>query len=322
MLALACAVNSNNALAALSDTKKLAGRLMSCDEKVVRAATQQVLSSLEQLDVGVLYTAANALQGLGEREDAAFLSLASLLRIQRHRAFQRGDAAQALGTYSGFLSGMMMPYVESDPDFAERVVRRVVEWDRVTPDANRDGAEAKKRENAAKLAEIQSVLTDLPKKLREDPGRVAKARERVAMSARVAADSRSKRCAPGMLDPKDVAGTEDRIGREAERFVTAHPLVQARWAGRPVDASVSSRQVKHNDLSGRLTISVHPQRAGERPAHGERFFAEVDVTVRVAADRTVEGIDYTLACLTNLWIGERDARWKDVCVDDPAAQRP
>lgn len=43
---------------------------------------------------------------------------------------------------------MMMPYVESDPDFAERVVRRVVEWDRVTPDANRDGAEVSVRRRA------------------------------------------------------------------------------------------------------------------------------------------------------------------------------
>lgn len=323
VLAAALVASSSFEVRGSAETKLLTARLSSCDIEVARSATREVLGSLQWQAPEVVFTAANVLQRMGDRDQAAFLSLASLLRLQRQRMFVKGDAAQVLGMYSGFLSGMMMPFIESDPDFAEKMVRRVLEWDRATPDPNLDRPDAKTPEMAAKLADIESVLVELPAKLRRDPQRVAKARDRMATSERMIADKRARDCAPGMLDPKDIPAIEERIKREAARFVEAHDMVKARSRGKQLQASVSSSKLGGSTgVPARLTVSVRPRPINGRVEPGQTFYAEVDVLVRVNRDRGLEGIDYSLACLTSLWVGERNSSWQDVCRNDPAAQRP
>jgi len=291
-------------------------RLASCDKTVVRSAIDELVRDPGTMrEPLMLFYAASGELSLGRKEEAAFWYLAARLRTGRQMLFEKGDRPQLLAVMDMTIGAGIMPVLQADPDMARRVVRRVIDWDRATPDRFREREDAKSGEAAGKLAQLEAGLRALPDELAKDPARVAQARETVQALDRLEGEAWAQRCGPGTLDAVDAEAASRRIKAEAEKLVMVHPLVLERAGGPVKSASTGAYRSGPSGLPSRLTISVQPQT-------GKALYAEVDADVTVTADRKLGPVKLTLACVTNLWIGQRDAFWKDVCTGDTNAVRP
>lgn len=291
-------------------------RLGSCDAVVVRKAVEEMLGDPKTLQEPLmLFHAASGERIAGRTEEAAFLYLAARLRTSRQILFEKGDRPQLLSIMLMTSGPLVMPILEADPELARRVVKRVMDWDRATPDPFREREAAKSGEIAEKLTAIDAGLTRLPDQLRDDPARVAQARQALDESERRIKASYAQRCGPGTLDPADAEAATERIKSAAESLARTHPFVVAQAGGEVKAASVGTYQMGPGRLPTRLTASVSP-------ASGKAFYAEVDAESTITPERKLGAVKMSLACITDLWIGQRGAFWKDVCVDDPKARKP
>lgn len=263
----------------------------------------------------MLFHAASGERMAGHREEAAFLYLAARLRTSRQILFEKGDRPQLLTIMLMTSGPLVMPILEADPELARRVVKRVIDWDRATPDPFREREAAKSGEMAEKLAAIDAGLTRLPDQLRDDPARVAQGRQALDESERHIKASYAQRCGPGTLDPADAESATERIKSAAESLARTHPFVIAQAGGQVKSVSVATYQMGPGRLPTRLTASV-------RPASGKAFYAEVDAESTITPERKLGAVKMSLACVTDLWIGQRNASWKNVCADDPKARTP
>lgn len=291
-------------------------RLASCDSAIVRAAADEMLREPKTLQEPLmLFHAASGERVAGRKEEAAFLYLAARLRTSRQILFEKGDRPQLLAIMMMTVGPLIMPVLEADPELARRVVRRVIDWDRSTPDPFRDREAAKSGGIAEKLAEIDAGLARLPDQIRDDPDRVAKARDADEQAGRQIKSTHAERCGPGTLDPVDAEAATERIKTQAEGLARTHPFVLGKAGGAVKSVSVGAWKQGAARLPSRLTVSV-------TPATGKTFYAEVDAEVAITPERKLGSVKMSLACLTDLWIGQRDASWKDVCRDDPKAIKP
>ncbi len=316
LLAFCLAAFALPAAAAPSGAPSITARLGSCDAAVVRKAVDEMLGDSKTLrEPLMLFHAAAGERSAGRAEEAAFLYLAARLRTSRQILFEKGDRPQLLTIMVMTNGPLVMPILEADPELAQRVVKRVIDWDRATPDPFREREAAKIGEIAEKLAAIDAGLTLLPDQLRDDPARAARARQALDESERQIKAAYAQRCAPGNLDPADAEDAKERITRAAESLARSHPFVMAEAGGELRSANVGSYRMGPDGLPTRLTVSV-------TPAKGKAIYAEVDVESTITPERKLGALKMSLACVTDLWIGQRDAFWKDVCVDDPKARKP
>jgi hypothetical protein len=316
VLALCLAVLSLPAAAASPHDASVAARLGSCDAGVVRKAADEMLGDPKTLhEPLMLFHAASGERMAGRNEQAAFLYLAARLRTSRQILFEKGDRPQLLSIMLMTSGPLVMPILEADPELARRVVKRVIEWDRATPDPFREREAAKSGEIAEKLAAIDAGLARLPDQIGDDPARVAQARLALADAERQIKASHAQRCGPGTLDPADAEAATERIKSAAESLARAHPFVVAEAGGEVKSVSVGTYQMGPSRLPTRLTASVSP-------ASGKAFYAEVDAEATITPERKLGAVKMSLACVTDLSPGYRDARWKNVCTDDPKARKP
>lgn len=316
ILAFCLATLSLPAAAAPPGDASVAARLGSCDTAVVRKAVDEMLADPKTLQEPLmLFHAASGERMAGRNEQAAFLYLAARLRTSRQILFEKGDRPQLLSIMLMTTGQLVMPVLEADPELARRVVKRVTDWDRATPDPFREREAAKSGELAEKLAAIDAGLARLPDQLRDDPARVAQARQALDESERQIKASYAQRCGPGTLDPADAEAATERIKVAAESLAKTHPFVIAEAGGEVKSVNVGTYQMSRGRLPMRLTVSVSP-------ASGKTFYAEVDAEATITPDRKLGAVKLSLACVTELWVGQRDASWKNVCVDDPKARKP
>lgn len=291
-------------------------RLGSCDAAVVRQAVDEMLADPNTLQEPLLlFHAASGERLAGRNEEAAFLYLAARQRTSRQVLFEKGDRPQLLSIMLMTTGPLVMPILQADPELARRVVKRVIDWDRVTPDPFRERAAAKSAEMADKLAAIDAGLARLPDQLRDDPTRVAQGRQALDESERQIKASYAQRCGPGTLDPADAEATTERIKSAAESLVLTHPFILAQAGGEVKSVSVGTYQMGPGRLPVRLTVSVSP-------ASGKAFYAEVDAESTITPAHKLGAVKMSLACVTDLWIGQREVSWKNVCSDDPKARKP
>jgi len=294
----------------------VAARLGSCDAAVVRKAVDEMLGDPGTLQEPLmLFHAASGERMAGHNEQAAFLYLAARLRTSRQILFEKGDRPQLLSIMLTTTGPLVMPVLEADPELARRVVKRVVDWDRATPDPFREREAAKSGEIAEKFAAIDAGLARLPDQLRDDPARIAQARIALEAAERQIKSAYAQRCGPGTLDPADSEAATERIKGAAESLARTHPFVVAEAGGEVKSVSVGTYRMGPGRLPTRLTVSVSP-------ARGKAFYAEVDAESTITPERTLGAVKMSLACVTDLWIGQRDASWKNVCADDPKARKP
>jgi hypothetical protein len=316
ILALCLATLSFRAGAAPPRDASIEARIASCDSAVVRAAVDEILRDPKTLrEPLMLFHAASGERAAGRKEEAAFLYLTARLRTSRQILFEKGDRPQLLTIMMMTVGPLVMPVLEADPELARRVVKRVIDWDRSTPDPFRDKEEAKSGEIAKKIAEIDAGLARLPDQIRDNPARVAKAREENEQAERQIKAMDVQRCGPGTLDPVDAEAAAERIKGQAELLAKAHPLVLSRAGGAVKSVNIGSYKQGAGRLPERLTVSV-------TPVMGSPFYAEVDAVATITPERKLGPVKFSLACLTDLWIGQRQASWKDVCVGDPNAIKP
>lgn len=313
----ACLVTlSSPSAAAPAGDPSVSARLGSCDAAVVRKAVDEMLGDPKTLQEPLmLFQAASGERMAGRNEEAAFLYLAARLRTSRQILFEKGDRPQLLSVMLMTSGSLVMPILEADPELARRVVKRVIEWDRATPDPFREREGAKSGEIAEKIAAIDSGLTRLPDQLRDDPARVTQARRALDESERQIKASYAQRCGPGTVDPTDAEAATGRLKSAAESLARTHPFVVTQAGGEIKSVSVGAYKTGPGRLPTRLTVSV-------RPANGKAFYAEVDAEPTITPERKLGAVKMSLACVTDLGIGQRDAFWKDVCVDDPKVRQP
>jgi hypothetical protein len=291
-------------------------RLASCDPAVVRLAANEILRDPKTLQEPLmLFHAASGERMAGRKEEAAFLYLAARLRTSRQILFETGDRSQLLAIMDMSIGPLIIPGLGADAELARRVVRRVIDWDRATPDPFRDRNEAKSGEIAKKIAEIDAGLARVPDQLRDTFAGRAQARQADEEAERQVKAMYAQRCGPGTLDPVHAEATVKRIKEQAELLAKAHPLVLSRASGGVKSVNVGTWKQTAAGLPERLTVSV-------APVTGNLFYAEIDAVAVITPDRRVGSVKFSLACLTDLWIGQRQASWKDVCTDDPNAIKP
>lgn len=316
ILAFCLATFALSSAAAPSGDPSVTARLGSCDAAVVRKAVDEMLGDPKTLQEPLmLFHAASGARMAGRTEEAAFLYLAARLRTSRQILFEKGDRPQLLSIMLMTTGPLVMPILEADPELARRVVKRVIEWDRSTPDPFREREAAKSGDIEEKMAAIDAGLMRLPDQLRDDPTRVAQARQALDESERQIKASYAQRCGPGTLDPADAEAATERIKRAAESLARTHPFVVAQAGGEVKSSSVGAFQMSPSRLPTRMTVSVSP-------ANGKALYAEVDAEATITPERKLGAVKMSLACVTDLWIGQRGAFWKDVCVDDPKARKP
>lgn len=315
-LAFCLAALSLSCDAASARDASLEARIASCDPATARSAVDEIRRDPKTLlEPLMLFHAASGERAAGRTEEAAFLYLAARLRTSRQILFEKGDRPQLLTIMSVTVGSLIMPVLEADAELAGRVVRRMIDWDRSTPDPFRDREEAKSGEIAKKIAEIDAGLARLPDQIRDNPDRVAKARAENEQAERQIRTMYAQRCGPGTLDAVDAEAAAERIKGQAQLLAAAHPLVLSRAGGAVKSVNVGSYKHGAVRLPIRLTVSV-------TPVSGKPFYAEVDAVATITPERKLGTVRLSLACVTDLWIGQRDASWKDVCVGDPTATKP
>jgi len=316
ILAFGLMASSLPSAAVASGDPSLIARLGSCDAAVVHKAVEEMLGDPKTLrEPFMLFYGASGERSAGRAEEAAFLYLAARLRTSRQILLEKGDRPQLLSVMSMTIGPMVMPILEADPELARRVVKRVMEWDRATTDPFREREAAKSGEIGQKMAEIDAALVKLPDQLRNDPARVTRARQMLDESERQIKADYAQRCAPGTMDPGEAERAVERIKRGAENLARNHPFVRSQAGGEVKSVSVGSLRMGGNRLPVRMDVSV-------TSANGKIFFAQVDTEAAITAERKLGAVTMSLACVTDLSLSNRDAHWKDVCIDDPNARRP
>ncbi len=94
---------------------------------------------------------------------------------------------------------LILPALETDSALAQRTVKRVMDWDAVTPDPFRDRAAAKTKEIQQKFSELNKSLKELPKKIQNDPSIVKKAQDAENQAEFQLKVIHAKLCGPGTL---------------------------------------------------------------------------------------------------------------------------
>jgi hypothetical protein len=296
-------------------TISLSARLESCDSHVMQAAVAELIRYPRGVrEPLMLFKAAGAQRAAGFKEEAAFLYLLAQLRTARQLLLERGDRPQLRMITAGAVGPLVMPVLEADPELARQVVRRVIEWDRSAPDPFRDDERARSGDMPEKFARLDASLARLPDEIEKDAARTAKAREGNLQAERQLALF-NERCRPGRLDSVDLEAATAAINTQAETFARTNSLVVAQAGGGVRAVSVGSYRVGETRLPQRVTVSV-------APLSGQGFFAEVDVNAEITSARKLGSIRTSLVCITKLSTGQRDGRWKDVCVGDPNVIRP
>lgn len=178
--------------------------LDSCDPAVVRAAAEEVLRDPATLkEPLMLYHPALGLALTGQNEQAALMYLTARLRTSRHAVVAAGDRNQLLGVMEMTISPLVMSTLWNDPALARRLVQRVIEWDRATPDPTRNSEAAKSAEIQKKLAQIDAAIARFPDQIRDDPNRAAKALAMDTEAKRQMKPMVAERCrsrTPGVLN--------------------------------------------------------------------------------------------------------------------------
>ncbi|MET0857860.1 MAG: hypothetical protein ABWY27_13980 [Telluria sp.] len=170
-------------------------RLESCDPAVVRAAAEEIFRDPHTLSEPLtLYQAAMGLAVAGQDEQAAVMYFTARLRSSRQMLFESGNRQSLLGVMEMMISPLVMPALVADPELARELVRRVVDWDRSTPDPFRDSPAAKSAEIQRKIAEIDAAMARLPDQIRDDPTRATKALEMARVAKRQINSIVSNRC--------------------------------------------------------------------------------------------------------------------------------
>ncbi|MCF8174217.1 MAG: hypothetical protein K9K30_03165 [Burkholderiaceae bacterium] len=139
-------------------------RLQSCNPAFVLAAAEEIIRAQETLKEPLeLFSPAAVLFQQGKKDEAVFWFYAAQLRTRYQLAFEKGDRGQLLTIMMMTIGVPINNYAFQDTANFLRILDRVLEWDRTTPNPFRD--QPKSELANQQVEKIYSGLTDLKAKL-------------------------------------------------------------------------------------------------------------------------------------------------------------
>ena len=274
-------------------------RLKSCDPGIAVAAAKEILSAPRALKEPLeLFGPAFILFQNGEQDEAVFWFYAAQLRVRYQLAFEKGDRGQLLSIMLMTIGPLINNYVFQDIHKLDRVIDRVLEWDKTTP--NPFSEKSHSADVEAHLEKVYSGIRELKAKLVTEKDDIEqKAKAAAPQFEQMARQSKTHPCQPGEPDPAFANRTIKTEKKSVAEFAKRHPDVLRESGTIKYAVVLSYKQDGKSALPIRYTVSIN--------GSTKRVYAEIDVS------RSGDRSSFVLACVTHLWIGQRDP-FKDVCV--------
>lgn len=280
-----------------ADNLPATDRLKSCEPGIALAAAKEILSDPKTLKEPLeMFSPAFILFQNGEKDEAVFWFYAAQLRVRYQLAFEKGDRGQLLSIMLMTVGQPINNYAFQNVRKLDRIIDRVLEWDKTTPNPFRE--KSRTGDIEANLEKVYSGLHDLKVKLVNEKNDIEqKARAAATEIEKMSALSKTQPCRPGEPDPAYTNRTIEMEKASVTEFAKRQPEV-LREAGMITDASVASYRQNKSGLPSRYTVSINGAK--------KTIYAEIDVS------RSANSSSFVLACVTHLWLGQRDP-FKDVC---------
>lgn len=263
-------------------------RLKSCNPTVATAAAKEIVSAPETFKQPLeLFSVSEALFLHGKKDEAVFWFYAAQLGMRYQLAVEPGDGGQLLAIMMMAIGPAINNYAFQNLTNLDRILDRVLEWDRKAPNPDRD--QARSADTDAQIKQIYTGLRDFKTKL-------ASEREQLERNARLAAPV-NLRCSKNQIDPAYAAQATREEWALATGFVKNHQQVISE-AGGITQVYPESSLLKRTDVMPyRYIVSV---------VGAKRVHAVLDVS------RSSGRPNFTLACVSHIAPGNRDP-FKDVC---------
>ena len=144
--------------------KTVKEKLESCDPKIAVAAANELIKTPDTLKEPLeLFSPAFVLFLNGKKDDAVFWFYAAQLRVRYQLVFEKGDRGQLLSVMMMTMGPTINNYAFQDISNLDRILDRVLEWDRKTPNPFYDRVRSK--EDDKQLEHIYSGFRDLQAKI-------------------------------------------------------------------------------------------------------------------------------------------------------------
>lgn len=275
-----------------------ADRLHSCDPRVALEAANEFLNDPNNLKepLQLFFPAAILFQN-GKKDEAVFWFYAAELRVRYQLAFEKGDRSKMLSIMQMTVGPPINNYAFQDVVRLDRIIDKVILWDKTAPNPLRSKAQPKDIE--AKLEKIYAGLRDLKAKLPlEKADLERKAKLEAPQMELQSVQSRVRPCRPGEPDPAAANRTIELEKKSVTEFAMNHKEV-LREAGAIKFANVTVYKLNRDSgLPSRYSVAID--------GTVKRAFAEIDVS------RSGNDASFALACVSQLLPGQRPAL-KDVC---------
>jgi hypothetical protein len=114
-------------------------RLKSCDPHIALAAAKEILGDPKTLKEPLeMLSPAFILFQNGEKDEAVFWFYAAQLRVRYQLAFEKGNRGQLLSIMLMTIGPPINNYAFQDVRKLDRIIDRVLEWDKITPNPFRE----------------------------------------------------------------------------------------------------------------------------------------------------------------------------------------
>jgi len=149
----------------IDDTpKSLKERMESCDPKIAVAAAEEIINQPGTLKEPLeLFSPALVLFLHGKKDDAVFWFYAAQLRVRYQLAFEKGDRGQLLSVMMMTMGPAINNYAFQDISNLNRILDRVLEWDKKTPNPFREKTRSEGEDK--QIEQVYSGFRELKAKL-------------------------------------------------------------------------------------------------------------------------------------------------------------
>jgi len=216
-----------NEIAQLADNtpKSLQASLKSCDPKVAVSAAEAILGNPDSLKEPLeLFSPAAVLFLHGKKDDAVFWFYAGQLRTRYQLVFEKGDRGQLLTVMMMTVGAPINNYAFQDVPNLNRILERVLEWDKTAPNSFRERPHSEAEEQ--KIASIYAGMHDLQGKIiAEQTDLEAKARKAAPEIERMYAAKNNPQCRAGQVDPSNAAKETAKEKILVSDYVRSNPEV-------------------------------------------------------------------------------------------------
>ncbi|MDR1277108.1 MAG: hypothetical protein LBL72_12155 [Candidatus Accumulibacter sp.] len=268
----------------------VAVRLKSCDARIALAAAKELLNGPKSLKEPLeMFGPAFVLFQNDERDEAVFWFYAAQLRVQYQLAFEKGDRGQLLSIMRMTTGAPINNYAFQDVSNLGRILDRVLEWDKATPNPyrNRPKTDAINKQ----LEQVYAGLNDLKTKIASEKEELeTEARKAAPRIEQMYSMKNNPHCRAGQVDPANVASeTAKEKVLIGEYIMNNQDII--RNAG-----EIKNTWVEYGSTRSTDTMPFRYE-VGVMSTAGKESYAIVDVS------RTDGEVKFSLVCIARLrWV--------------------